>query len=284
VHTGEQLHRTDAPVPHSGVRGPPGHLQPERHGARARGDDPTGGGLGDDTCVPEVAAPQRGPRPEAAVLLVDDAVEGHGTDQAHPRRPDRGEGGQGGHDAGLHVARPAAVDRPTGQAGHERVAGPEGAVAGWDDVGVPGEDEGGTAVPVAVGSDDAPRLGPLDLLTGGIRSRRGLGQVDRPAVDVAVQLLEPAGELVLDLALGGGTPDRRDGDHPAEPIDHPFLVDGGQDPGLGVRQDPGLGVRQDPGLGVCQDPGLGVCQDPGLGVGQVGHGRSLACPVGAPGG
>ena len=237
-----------------GVGGVPGDLQPEGQRAGVRGDDRLRGRLGDDADVAEVPAPQRRPGAEAAVLLADDAVQRDRAHQPHARRPDGGQRGQRGDDAGLHVAGAAAVDRAVRRGAGRTGRRPRGTRSpGRDDVGVAGEDQGGDAV-LGGGqrADDAPRLGPLDLLAGGVGLGRGLGEVDLPGVDVAAEFVEPAGEQVLDLALGGGAADRRDGDQAAEPVDHPVLVDGVQDPGLGVGEVapwPESGTRRGDALG-----------------------------------
>ena len=87
---------------------------------------------------------------------------------------------------------------------------------------------------------------PLDLLAGCVGRGGGLGEVDLPGVDVAAELVEPAGQQVLHLGLGGVPPTEGTATSAAEPVDHPLLVDGVEDAGLGGQ------------------------------VGPVGHGRSLA--------
>jgi hypothetical protein len=237
VDEGELLHRAHAPVAHRGVRGVAPDLEPERQRPGVRRHHRPGGRLRDDAEIAEVPAPDRGPGAQAAVLLADDAVQRHRPHQADPRPPDGGQRGEGGDDAGLHVARPPAVDVAADEAGDERVAVPERAVTGRYDVGVPGQDQGGTArLGRGQRADDAPRLGALHLLAGGVRGRGGLGEVDRPDVDVAAELLEPAGQLVLHLALGGRPADRGDGEHRGQPVDHPPLVHGVDDAGLHIGQ------------------------------------------------
>jgi hypothetical protein len=76
------------------------------------------------------------------------------------------------------------------------------------------------------GADAPPGLAADDLLARGVGRARRLGEVDRPPVDGAVQVLQPVGDEVLDLALRGGAADGGDGDEPAQAVGQPALVDG----------------------------------------------------------
>jgi hypothetical protein len=253
VHVLEQLDRAHPAVAHRRVGGRAGHLEPERQGARGGGDHRTVRRLRDDAGVAAVAAGQRRPGAQAAVLLAHDAVHGERTDERDPGVAQRPDGRDRGDQAGLHVAGPAAVDGAAVQPGREGIAGPEGTIAGGDHVGVATEDQSGvTGLGCGHSADDAPGLGALDLLSGGVRRGGRRGQVDLPAVDVAAERGELVGDQVLHVDLGVRAADRRDGEGSAQQVDGPRLVDGGEDAGLGVGQGDGHGPES--GTGTCRTP------------------------------
>ena len=234
------------------VRGVPGDLEAEGEGAGVRGHDRVRGGLRDHAEVAAVASAQRRPGTEAAVLLADDAVQGHRPDQPHACRPDAASAASAAATPPFMSQAPRPWSAPSMMRGtngspSQSARSPGGTTrcAGQDQRRLP-------VLGAGQGADDAPRLGAFDLLARCVGRGGRLVQVDLPPVDVAAEIVEPAGQHVLHLALGGGAADRGDRDEPGQPVDHPRLVDG--------------------------------FQRPGLGVGQVGHGRSVARAADASGG
>ena len=218
------------------MRGPPRDLEPEGQRPRVGGDDPAARRLGDDGDVAAVSTAQGRERPEATVLLADDAVERETALERDPRAVEGAGDGEVGGDPRLHVAGPPPVEHAIGDPRRERLSlGPLGEVPGGDDVDVTLEDEAGLALtgprpdhPVAL---DPRRLGAGEGRVGA----EGL-EVEGPEVDLETGLLVPAGHRVLEVGLGGGAGHARDPDQVDERRDELGLVEGVEDALLGRRQ------------------------------------------------
>ncbi len=184
------------------------HDEAERQRAGGRRHQPPARRLADHGEVAGVAATQRGERPEAAVLLADDALQDDpaaGTQAGVAQRLDRQQlAGQ----TRLHVAGPAAEHPAVAHLARPGRRGPA-LLTRRDDVDVPVEDHG-RAVSGAPRADEAPRLVARRLGAGELRVGGGARQVDAPQVGVEPDAAHPRLDPVLRLALGRGAGHRRD--------------------------------------------------------------------------
>ena len=216
-------------------------------------------GSGSTQRIGPPAPPQRRVGAESAVLLARHA--GHqevaaerGAGAAYGRhRGDRSD------EAGLHVARAAAVQLAGHHLAGERVrAGPGREVAGRHHVHVPVEQQAGSVAAAGQPPDETPGLGALDLDAGEVRRGEQLVERQPPVVHVRPGSREVRGEHRLDLVLGVGAahaghphelgqpglgPGRRCVDlveHSRRPVGHrtPSLIRGSVGPGAGTSGMP----------------------------------------------
>ena len=242
VHRPERLEGRDPLVPGAAVRGAAGDLDAEGEGTGVRGDEPPARRLGDDGDLAAVPAAQGGEGAEAAVLLADDAVQGQPALGAHARAVQgAGHGEVDGH-PGLHVAGAASVQHPVRDVRREGLRlRPVRDVTDRHDVDVPLQHQRGLAV-AGCRADHPVPLDPGRLAAREVGIGAQLVEVERPAVDLEPGLLEPAGDRVLQVALGVGARDAGHADQLDEGLHQLGLVDGVEHAALGGGRRRGGGV------------------------------------------
>ena len=254
MHLGEQFDGADALIAHRGVRRPPGHLQPEGQRAGVGRHDGLRTRFRDDAHVADggraAAWPTRPGRRPPRRRRRGSPAAGRGRPRLPGSRPGRPA------DATTpafmsHAPRPCTA--PSAMRGTNGSPSHSARSPGGTTSVCPESTSAGTPSSAAGTVPTTPhasvRTTSWPGASGSVAAAcRSIGQ----RVDVAVEFLQPAGQQVLDLALGRGAADRGDGDHPAQPVDQPFLVDG--------------------------------VESPRLCAGQVGHGRSLARHLRGPAG
>ena len=201
-----------------GVRRPARHREPEGESPGVGRHQVETGRLRHHAGVRRPAAAQRRVRAETAVLLAGHAREQHVAAQRHARPAQRRDRGQGGDQAGLHVARPAAVQLAVDDPAGERVRSRPGRrVTHRHDVDVAVEHQRGAVPGAGQAADEPPRLVPVHLDAGEVGRGQQLLERQPPVVGLQPGRGEVGREQRLDLVLRVGAADARYGDQRGEP-------------------------------------------------------------------